>query len=90
MAKQKLTPKARAAKEARDLRYANTPDREKKRAENQKIRRAAKKAGDSLAGKDVHHSGNGTSIISTHSNRGNFGKGTKREHPSAPRRHNID
>ena len=90
MAKQTLSPKARAAKAARDLAYAKTPARRKKKAQNQRIRRAAKKAGQSLAGKDVHHSGNSTSIVSTHDNRGNFGKGTKREHSSAPRRHNID
>ena len=52
---QKLTLKARAAKAKRDLRYANSPARKRKRADSQKKRRAAKKAGRSLAGKDYDH-----------------------------------
>ena len=37
---QKLTLKARAAKAKRDLAYANSPDRKKKRADSQKKRSA--------------------------------------------------
>ena len=36
MAKQKLSPKAAAAKKKRDLEFAKTPMRRKKKAENQK------------------------------------------------------
>ena len=43
MAKQKLSPKAAAAKKKRDLEFAKTPMRRKKKAENQKARRAFKK-----------------------------------------------
>ena len=48
----KLSFKARAAKAKRDLAYANSPNRKKKRADSQKKRRAAKKAGRNLNGKD--------------------------------------
>ena len=74
---QKLSLKARAAKAARDLRYANSTDRKKKRADSQKKRRAAKKAGRSLTGKDYDHKDG--KFKSVRANRGNDGKGTKRE-----------
>ena len=41
MAKQKLTPKAKADKKKRDLAFAKTFARKKKKAENQRKRRAA-------------------------------------------------
>ena len=41
MAKQKLSLKASAAKKARDLAFAKTPARKRKKAENQRLRRAA-------------------------------------------------
>lgn len=74
---QKLSLKARAAKAARDLRYANSADRKQKRADSQKKRRAAKKAGRSLAGKDYDHKDG--KFKSVKANRGNNGKGTKKE-----------
>tara|TARA_R100001509_G_scaffold107157_1_gene63652 strand:+ start:568 stop:816 length:249 start_codon:yes stop_codon:yes gene_type:complete len=74
---QKLSLKARAAKAARDLRYANSTDRKQKRADSQKKRRAAKKAGRSLTGKDYDHKDG--KFKSVKSNRGNDGKGTKKE-----------
>ena len=37
MAEQKLTPKAAAAKAKRDLAYAKTPFRRKRKAENQRL-----------------------------------------------------
>lgn len=74
---QKLTLKARAAKAKRDLRYANSPARKKKRADSQKKRRAAKKAGRSLAGKDYDHKDSKFKTVKK--NRGNDGKGTKKE-----------
>tara|TARA_R100000482_G_scaffold49101_1_gene17367 strand:- start:3151 stop:3399 length:249 start_codon:yes stop_codon:yes gene_type:complete len=74
---QKLSLKARAAKAARDLRYANSTDRKQKRADSQKKRRAAKKAGRYLTGKDYDHKDG--KFKSVKANRGNDGKGTKKE-----------
>jgi hypothetical protein len=74
---QKLTLKARAAKAKRDLRYANSPARKKKRADSQKKRRAAKKAGRSLTGKDYDHKDSKFKTVKK--NRGNDGLGTKKE-----------
>ena len=50
--KQKLSPKARAAKAARDKKTAMTPRRRAMKAENQRKRRAAKS---SVKGKDYDH-----------------------------------
>ena len=77
MAKQKLTPSARRMKAIRDKRAAMTPDRRKKKAENQRKRRAAKKAGVNIEGKDYDHKDN--KFKSIKSNRGNDGNGTKKE-----------
>ena len=55
MAKQKLSPEAALAKARRDLRYANSRDREIKRAESQKKRREAIKNGKNIDGKDWDH-----------------------------------
>tara|TARA_R100001594_G_scaffold9981_1_gene23784 strand:+ start:617 stop:847 length:231 start_codon:yes stop_codon:yes gene_type:complete len=65
---QKLSPKASAAKKARDLAAAKSPLRKKRKAENQVERR--KHSPFSLRGKDVHHGKNGKlTLISTSSNR---------------------
>ncbi len=77
MARQQLSPTARRRKAARDLAYANSPARKKKRAENQRLRRAAKKAGKNIAGKDYDHKDR--KFKSVKRNRGNDGRGTKRE-----------
>ena len=77
MAKQKLSIKARAAKKRRDLKAAKTPARRAKKAENQRKRRAAIKAGKSVKGKDFDHKDR--KFKSVKKNRGNDGKGTKRE-----------
>jgi hypothetical protein len=74
---QKLSPTARRDKLARDLAAANSPARERKRAENQRHRRAALKAGINLEGKDYDHKDK--KFKSVKSNRGNDGKGTKNE-----------
>ena len=74
---QKLSPMAKRAKAARDLAAAKTPNRRAKKAENQRLRRAAKKAGVSLKGKDYDHKDR--KFKSVKSNRGNDGKGTKKE-----------
>ena len=76
MAKQKLSPKARAAKRARDLAYAKTPRRRKMKAENQRLRRAAKKAGKNIDGKDYDH--NTKKFVSVKRNRSGHGKGTRK------------
>jgi len=57
MGKQKLSPKASAAKKKRDLAAANSDDRKAKRADSQKKRReATKKHGANwLKGKDYDH-----------------------------------
>ena len=77
MAKQKLTPTAKRQKSIRDKKAAMTVDRRKKKAENQRKRRAAKKAGKNIKGKDYDHK-NGK-FKSVKANRGNDGKGTKKE-----------
>lgn len=75
--KQKLSPTARRNKAARDLAYANSPARKKKRAENQRLRRAAIKAGKNIEGKDFDHKDR--KFKSVKANRGNDGMGTKKE-----------
>ena len=77
MAKQKLSIKARAAKKRRDLKAAKTPARRAKKAENQRKRRAAIKAGKNVKGKDFDHKDR--RFKSVKANRGNDGKGTRRE-----------
>ena len=74
---QKLSPAARRRKLARDLAAAKTPSRRRKKAENQRLRRAAKKKGVKLDGKDYDHKDRKFKTIK--SNRGNDGKGTKKE-----------
>ena len=74
---QKLSPSARRRKLARDLAYAKTDSRRRKKAENQRLRRAAIKAGKDVDGKDYDHkTGRFTSVKA---NRGNRGHGTKNE-----------
>jgi hypothetical protein len=77
MPKQKLSIKARAAKKIRDLAAANTTRRKKMRAENQRKRRAAIKAGKSIKGKDYDHKTK--RFITIKANRGNRGHGTRNE-----------
>ena len=74
---QKLTATARRMKAIRDKRAAMTADRRKKKAENQRKRRAAKKAGKNLKGKDYDHKTK--RFTSVKANRGNRGRGTKKE-----------
>lgn len=74
---QKLSSAAKRAKAARDLAYANSPARKAKRAENQRLRRAAKKAGKNIDGKDFDHKTRTFKSVSK--NRGNDGQGTKKE-----------
>ncbi len=52
--KQKLSPLATKAKAERDLAYANGPYK-KKRAENQRKRRSAIRAGKNISGMDYDH-----------------------------------
>jgi len=74
---QKLSPKASAAKKKRDLDFAKSFARKKKKAENQRKRRAAIKAGKNIKGKDYDHKDK--KFKSIKKNRGNDGKGTRRE-----------
>ena len=73
---QKLTSRALIAKRKRDLAAANTRRREKMRAENQRKRRKAIKAGKSIKGKDYDHTKK--RFVSVKANRGGHGKGTKK------------
>ena len=77
MAKQNLTPTAQRMKAVRDKKAAMTDDRRKKKAENQRKRRAAKKAGKNINNKDYDHKDR--KFKSVKANRGNDGKGTKKE-----------
>ena len=77
MAKQKLTPTAKRMKAARDKKAAMTADRRAKKAENQRKRRAAKKEGKDIKGKDYDHKDG--KFKSVKANRCNDGKATKKE-----------
>ena len=74
---QKLKPTAKRQKALRDKRAAMTADRRKKKAENQRKRRAAIKAGKNIKGKDYDHKDR--KFKSIKANRGNDGNGTKKE-----------
>ena len=52
---QKLSARAAKAKAERDLAYAKTDRRTAMKAENQRKRRAAKKKGQNIDGKDYDH-----------------------------------
>lgn len=75
MGKQKLSKLAAARKRARDLAYAMTPRRRKMKAENQRLRRAAKKNGKDIKDKDYDHTKK--KFVSVKANRSGHGKGTK-------------
>jgi len=75
--RQRLTPTAARMKAIRDKRYAMTEERKAKKAENQRKRRAAKKNGQNIKGKDYDHKDK--KFESIKANRGNDGKGTKKE-----------
>jgi|TARA_X000001382_G_scaffold120947_1_gene102875 hypothetical protein len=77
MPKQKLSPRAAAAKKKRDLAFAKTFARKRKKAENQRKRRAAKKAGKNIEGKDYDHKTKRFTTVKA--NRGNRGHGTRNE-----------
>tara|TARA_B100000768_G_C11213058_1_gene346890 strand:- start:513 stop:812 length:300 start_codon:yes stop_codon:yes gene_type:complete len=75
--KQKLSPIAKKAKAARDLAYAKTPDRRKKKAHAQRERRRASRAGKNVDGLDWDHKDGRWERPSR--NRANDGEGTKKE-----------
>jgi len=77
MGKQRLSRRAAAAKKKRDLMYANSDRRKKMRAENQRLRRVAIKAGKKIDGKDYDHKTK--RFVSVKKNRGGHGRGTKKE-----------
>ena len=74
---QNLTPTAARMKAIRDKKAAMTDRRRKMKAENQRKRRAAIKAGKNIKGKDYDHKDK--KFKSVKANRGNDGKGTKKE-----------
>jgi len=74
---QRLSTTGRRAKLARDLAFAKTPLRRAKKAENQRLRRAAIKAGTNIEGKDYDHKDKKFKPVEA--NRGNDGTGTKNE-----------
>ena len=68
--KQKLSPEARKKKQARDKATAMTPLRKHAKRTAQVFRRNIKNV-DMLAGKDVHHSSDGSMrLVSVKNNRG--------------------
>lgn len=70
--KQKLSPKAAAAKKRRDISAAKSTKRKARKAENQRLGQRS----DS----DLHHTKNGElKRVSIKNNRGNFGNGTRNE-----------
>ena len=73
--KQKLSPKASAAKAVRDKKAAMSEDGKRKKREAQVLRR--KKSSSFLKGKDYDH--RTSSFKSVAYNRGGGGKGTKNE-----------
>jgi hypothetical protein len=75
--KQKLSAQARRDKTARDLAYAKTDDRRKKKADSQRKHRAAKKNGRDTSDMDFDHRTG--KFVSVKTNRGNRGEGTKKE-----------
>ena len=75
--KQKLSPSAAKKKAARDLAYAKSPARKRKKRENQMLDRRNGTIGDNM---DRHHTKSGAvKKVSIKNNRGNFGRGTKKE-----------
>ena len=67
---QKLSKTAKRAKATRDTKAAKTPKRKARKAQNQRQK----------SNSDIHHTKNGsTRRVSVKKNRGNFGKGTKKE-----------
>ena len=64
---QKLSARAAKAKAERDLAYAKADRRTKMKAENQRKRRAAKKKGQNIDGKDYDH--NRKRFVSVKTNR---------------------
>tara|TARA_R100000935_G_scaffold55884_1_gene86432 strand:+ start:522 stop:803 length:282 start_codon:yes stop_codon:yes gene_type:complete len=75
--KQKLSPEAASAKAIRDKKAMMSEHGKKKKRENQVERRKAIKAGRDIKGKDYDHKD--SRFKSIKANRGNDGKGTKRE-----------
>ena len=69
--KQKLSPAAAKRKAVRDKKTAMTKKRKDRKAENQRIGQRS----DS----DLHHTSSGVRRVSIKNNRGNYGRGTKKE-----------
>ena len=69
---QKLSKTAKRAKATRDTEAAKTPKRKARKAQNQRKGQRSNS--------DIHHTkSGGTRRVSVKKNRGNYGKGTKKE-----------
>jgi len=77
LTKQKLSKAAAAKKKSRDVSAAKSTKRKAHKADAQVKRRAAKKAGKNISGKDYDHKDG--KFKSVAKNRGNDGKGTRQE-----------
>ena len=79
MRKQKLSKEGAKAKAVRDVKISSTPERRAKNAESKRKRREAEKKNGKLylLGKDYDHKD--SKFKSVKANRGNDGKGTKKE-----------
>ena len=74
-----LSPQAKRDKAKRDLKAAKTPARRKKKAENQRKRRAAVKMHGKAWLKDKDYDHKDGKFKSVKANRGNDGQGTRKE-----------
>ena len=75
--KQQLSKEAALKKAKRDKKYAMSPARKRKKAQNQRLDRAEGTIGDGL---DRHHTKSGAvKKVSVKDNRGFYGKGTLKE-----------
>tara|TARA_R100001594_G_scaffold94569_1_gene128783 strand:+ start:372 stop:608 length:237 start_codon:yes stop_codon:yes gene_type:complete len=70
--KQKLSPSAAKKKAERDKKFAMTKKRKDRKAENQRVGQSSSS--------DLHHGPDGSlKKVSIKNNRGNYGRGTKKE-----------
>ncbi len=70
--KQKLSPSAAKKKAERDKKFAMTKKRKDRKAENQRVGQSSSS--------DLHHGSDGSlKKVSIKNNRGNYGRGTKKE-----------
>ena len=71
--KRGMSESARKRKQAYDKKFSSSPEQKKKRADCNKKRKQAKKAGKNISGKDYDHATR--RFVSTSTNRGRKGEG---------------